>query len=214
MIARLSGTLVAKSLEGAVVEAAGVGYDVRLPLSAFPRLPEVGERVTLHIHTHVREDAIQLYGFAGAEDKAVFEMLIAVSGVGPKLAMTLLSGLSSADLVAAIAAGHAERLRTVPGIGKKTADRLVVELKDRVQKLPESLRGAGAVPSGAGAPARPVADAEMPADGVEADLLSALVNLGYTRVTAEKAIARVRRRGGEAVSLADLLRETLKVLSS
>lgn len=212
MIARLSGTLVAKSLDAAVVDAGGVGYDVRLPLSAYPRLPEVGERVVLHIHTHVREDAIQLYGFAGAEDKAVFELLIGVSGVGPKLAMTLLSGLSSGDLVAAIAAGHADRLRAVPGIGKKTAERLVVELKDKVQKLPDGLR-AGPL-DGRAAPARGAEPVEGPAGDVEADLLSALVNLGYTRVSAEKAIARVRRRDGEPVSLADLLRETLKVLSS
>jgi Holliday junction DNA helicase RuvA len=212
MIARLSGTLVAKSLDGAVVDAGGVGYDVHLPLSAFPRLPEVGEPVVLHIHTHVREDAIQLYGFAGPEDKAVFELLIGVSGVGPKLAMTLLSGLSSGDLAAAIAAGHADRLRSVPGIGKKTAERLVVELKDKVQKLPQGLR-AGAL-DGRAAPARDAEPVGAPADDIEADLLSALVNLGYTRPSAEKAIARVRRRGGETVSLADLLRETLKVLSS
>lgn len=212
MIARLSGTLVAKSLDGAVVEAGGVGYDVRLPLSAYPRLPEVGERVVLHIHTHVREDAIQLYGFPGAEDKAVFELLIGVSGVGPKLAMTLLSGLSSSDLVAAIASGHADRLRAVPGIGKKTAERLVVELKDKVQKLSHGLAAGG--PDGRSAPARDAEPAGAAAGDIEADLLSALVNLGYTRVSAEKAIARVRRRGGEEASLADLLRETLKVLSS
>ncbi len=213
MIARLSGILVAKSLEGAIVEAGGVGYDVRLPLSAFPRLPEVGERVVLHIHTHVREDAIQLFGFTGAEDKAVFEMLIGVSGVGPKLAMTLLSGLASGELVCALAAGHVDRLRAVPGIGKKTAERLVVELKDKLAKLPESLR-AGGPANGVARVARGTAPEAEAADDLEADLLSALVNLGYARVVAEKAIARVRRRGGEAVSLADLLRETLRVLSS
>lgn len=213
MIARLSGVLVAKSLDGAVVDAGGVGYDVRLPLSAFPRLPEVGERVVLHIHTHVREDAIQLYGFAGADEKAVFELLIGVSGVGPKLAMTLLSGLSAADLVAAIATGHADRLRAVPGIGKKTAERLVVELKDRVGRLSDGLGGAAALPAGALRVETPLSPAAS-AGQVEADLLSALVNLGYTRVSAERAIARVRRRGGEPVALADLLRETLRVLSS
>jgi len=207
MIARLSGTLAAKSLEGVVLDVGGVGYDVRLPLSAFPGLPEVGARVTLHVHTHVREDAIHLYGFAGAEDKAVFELLIGVSGIGPRLALTLLSGMTSADLVGAIAAGRPERLRSVPGIGKKIADRLVVELKDRIQRLPDAVRA----PAPAAAPPPAAAGA---GDDVEADLLSALVNLGYTRAVAEKAIARVRRRGGGPADLADLLRETLRVLSS
>jgi Holliday junction DNA helicase RuvA len=213
MIARLSGTLVAKSLDGAVVEAGGVGYDVRLPLSAFPRLPEVGQPVTLHIHTHVREDAIQLFGFPGPEDKSVFEMLIGVSGIGPRLALTLLSGLTAPELVGAIAGGQAERLRAVPGIGKKTAERLVVELKDKIQKLPAALRG-GAARAAAAPPAAGAAPAGEPSADLEDDLLSALVNLGYTRGTAEKAIARVRGRGAGPASLADLLRETLRVLSS
>jgi Holliday junction DNA helicase RuvA len=211
MIARLSGTLVERTLEGAVVEAAGVGYDVRLPLSAFPRLPEVGQRVTLHIHTHVREDAIQLYGFPDREAKAVFELLIGVSGIGPRLAITLLSGLSADELVSAIAAGRVERLRAVPGIGKKIADRLVVELRDKVQKLGAGVRaGRGDVALAVGGPEWGRADA----GSVEADLLSALVNLGYTRPAAEKAIARVRGKQGGTAPLADLLRETLKVLSS
>jgi Holliday junction DNA helicase RuvA len=213
VIARLSGTLVAKSLDGAVVEAGGVGYDVRLPLSAFPRLPEVGQPVTLHIHTHVREDAIQLFGFPGAEDKSVFEMLIGVSGIGPRLALTLLSGLTAAELVGAIAGGRAERLRAVPGVGKKTAERLVVELKDKIPKLPEALRSGAA--RGAAPPAAAAASpAGEPSAELEDDLLSALVNLGYTRATAEKAIASVRRRGAGPASLADLLRETLRILSS
>ncbi|HWP34856.1 MAG TPA: Holliday junction branch migration protein RuvA, partial [Thermodesulfobacteriota bacterium] len=212
MIARLSGTLVAKSLDAAIVEAAGVGYEVRLPLSAFPALPEVGERVVLHIHTRVRDEAIELYGFPTADEKAVFELLIGVSGVGPRLALALLSGLPAAELVGAIAAGQVERLRAVPGIGKKTAERLVVELRDKLQRLPDGLRrpaGGGAMP---GAPAAP-GPARGAAD-VEADLLSALVNLGYTRGAAERAIARVKRERPEAASLAELLRETLKVLSS
>ncbi len=211
MIARLAGTLVAKSLEAAIVDANGVGYDVRYPLSVFPTLPEVGEPVVLYIHTHVREEAIRLYGFSTPEEKAVFELLIGVSGIGPRLAITLLSGLSASDLVAAIAQGEADRLRAVPGIGKKTAERLVVELKDKVQRLPEGLRRAG---GGAAASAAPTPAAADGTGGVEADLLSALVNLGYTRAAAEKAIAHVRRERREAVSLADLLRETLRVLSA
>lgn len=211
MIARLAGTLVAKSLEAAVVDANGVGYEVRLPLSVFPKLPEVGEPVVLHIHTHVREEAIQLYGFSTPEEKAIFELLISVSGIGPRLAITLLSGLSASDLVAAIAEGGIDRLRAVPGIGRKTAERLVVELKDKLRRLPEGVRrGVG----DATAPPEASAAGINGAGGVEADLLSALVNLGYTRAVAEKAIAHVRRERRDVVALADLLRETLRVLST
>lgn len=216
MIARLAGTLVGKSLEVAVVDAGGVGYEVRIPLSAFAALPDVGERVVLHVHTHVREDAIQLYGFPTADEKVIFELLIGVSGIGPRLAITLLSGLSARDLVTAIAQGRLDRLRAIPGVGKKTAERLVVELKDRVLKLPDGLGRAGA----AGPLASPSAGPSGSGDGggeaadVEADLLSALVNLGYTRGVAEKAIARVRGTRREPASLADLLRETLRVLST
>ncbi len=216
MIARLAGTLVGKSLESVIVDAGGVGYEVRIPLSAFSGLPEVGERVLLHIHTHVREDAIQLYGFPSADEKAVFELLIGVSGIGPRLAITLLAGLSAGELVAAIARGQFDRLRAIPGVGKKTAERLVVELKDKVQRLPDGLRraaAAGALGSTPAAPSGPGNADGGPAD-VEADLLSALVNLGYTKLTAEKAIARVRGARREPASLADLLRETLKVLST
>jgi Holliday junction DNA helicase RuvA len=215
MIARLAGTLVGKSLEAAIVDAGGVGYEVRIPLSAFSRLPELGERVVLHVHTHVRDDAIQLYGFPSAEEKAVFELLIGVSGIGPRLAITLLAGLSAHELVTAIAQGQFDRLRAIPGVGKKTAERLMVELRDKVQKLPDSLRRAASAGALASPPAAPsgAGNGGGPVD-VEADLLSALVNLGYTRTTAEKAIARVRGSRREPASLADLLRETLKVLST
>src|SRR6187200_286351 len=133
MIAHLRGTLLEKHPNQAIVDAQGVGYDVTIPISTFSTLPNLGESVALRIHTHVREDAIALFGFAKAEEKALFEKLIAVSGIGPKLAITILSGLAASDLVQAIRGGAVERLVRIPGIGKKTAERMVLELRDKLE---------------------------------------------------------------------------------
>lgn len=177
MIARLTGTLAEKSPGRMIVDVQGVGYDVQVPLSTFYVAGEPGERVVLRVHTHVREDVIALYGFATALEQEIFERLISVSGIGPKLALAVLSGIETPDLVRAIRAQDVARLTAIPGVGKKTAERIGLELKDR---MPQSAQAAAEA-------ARP----GSPEDQLRADLLSALLNLGYQRVPAERAIARV-----------------------
>ena len=174
MIAHLRGKLLAKHPNQAIVETAGIGYDVTISVPTFSDLPGPGAEVALHIHTHVREDVIALYGFLRASEKVLFEKLITVSGIGPKLAITILSGMAADEMVAAIRGNDVARLTRIPGIGKKTAERMVLELRD---KLPETVAAA--------LPATPALSA------VEEDVLSALVNLGYQRPMAEKALSAV-----------------------
>lgn len=170
MIAHLRGRIIAKHPNQAIVEAGGVGYDVTISIPTFSELPAVGVEVALHIHTHVREDAIALFGFLRPQEKQLFEKLIAVSGIGPKLAITILSGMSAEDMVAAIRGNDVARLTKIPGIGKKTAERMTLELRDKLDAF-----GAAAPPPSA--------------SPLEEDVLSALVNLGYQRAAAEKALA-------------------------
>lgn len=170
MIAHLRGRLLSKQPQQAIVEAAGVGYDVAISVSTYTSLPAEGAEVALHIHTQVREDTLALYGFLDRNDKRIFEKLITVSGVGPKLAITIQSGLPADRLVAALRAQDHATLTRIPGVGKKLAERLVVELKDKLEDM------AAAAP--AVAAAGPAAE----------DVLSALVNLGYQRPSAQKAI--------------------------
>jgi Holliday junction DNA helicase RuvA len=170
MIAHLRGRLLSKQPQQAIVEAAGVGYDVAISVSTYTSLPAEGGEVSLHIHTQVREDTLALYGFLDRNDKRIFERLITVSGVGPKLAITIQSGLPSERLVTALRAQDHATLTRIPGVGKKLAERLVVELKDKLEDM------AAAAP--AVAAAGPAAE----------DVLSALVNLGYQRPSAQKAI--------------------------
>ncbi|MGD0871831.1 MAG: Holliday junction branch migration protein RuvA [Bryobacteraceae bacterium] len=181
MIALLRGTLLEKHPNQAVVEAGGVGYDVNIPVSTFTRLPDKGVEVRLHIYTHVREDALALYGFLTADEKALFEKLIDVSGIGPTLAVKILSGLAAADLVTFIRRGEVDRLVRIPGVGKKTAERMILELRD---KLPAVTGG----------------DAESPAAAalspVDQDVLSALLNLGCARAQAEAAVRKAKAAGG------------------
>lgn len=193
MIARLSGKLVEKSPNRLVIDVGGVGYEVLVPLSTFYGLGDAGTLVTLRVHTHVREDVIALYGFASELEQDLFERLIGVSGIGPKLALAVLSGIDPGELVRAIRSQDAARLTRIPGIGKKTAERIGLELKDR---LPETA----------------VAPADA-AGGGEArdDLLSALVNLGYNRQVAEKAIDAGLKRSPRA-PFEDLLRDILRGL--
>lgn len=190
MIAHLRGILLEKHPNQAIVEAQGVGYDVAIPITTFTALPAPGEEVKLKIHTVVREDAIQLFGFFTAEEKALFEKLITVSGVGPKLALTVLSGIAAADLMEAIRSADVQKLTRVPGIGKKTAERIVLELRDKIDESPR--RAAGP----AGAPAV-VLTAE------ESDVVSGLVNLGAQRAAAETAARRASQelagQGFEAI---------------
>jgi Holliday junction DNA helicase RuvA len=178
MIAHLRGKLLAKHPNQAIVETAGVGYDVTISVPTFSDLPALGAEVALHIHTHVREDQIALYGFLRPSEKLLFEKLITVSGIGPKLAVTILSGMAADEMVGAIRGNDIARLTRIPGIGKKTAERMVLELRD---KLPEV--------GPASTPAVPALSA------TEEDVLSALLNLGYQRPAAEKALAGVTKNG-------------------
>jgi Holliday junction DNA helicase RuvA len=197
MIAHLRGTLLEKHPNSVIVDVHGVGYDVTIPVSAFSSLPEKGQPVELHIHTHVREDAIALFGFTAAPDKALFEKLITVSGIGPKLAITTLSGLTSADLVAAIRSGAVEQLVRIPGVGKKTAERMVLELRDKLEL--------------AGIAARPEAAPKSAFNATEEDVISALINFGATRASAEAAVGRARS-AHESNDFDPLFRRALKLV--
>lgn len=168
MIASLRGRLSQKDPSRVVIDVNGVGYEVFVPLTTFTALPDPGVEVSLDIHTHVREDALALYGFSSRQERRVFERLLSVSGIGPRLAVTILSGGSVEGLVAAIRRGDLGRLTSIPGVGKKTAERIVVELKDKFQDL----------------------TGEAPKPPVESDVLSALENLGYARAMAEAALRR------------------------
>lgn len=180
MIAHLRGTLLEKHPNQVIVDVGGVGYEVLIPVSTFSSLPETGGEVRLHIHTHVREDALVLFGFVSQTDKALFEKLITVSGVGPKLAITTLGGLTAPDLAAAIKQGSLETLTRIPGVGKKTAERLVLELRDKLDLLPGAKKGSAPLaPQGA-------------FNETEEDVISALSNFGAARAAAEAALVKAR----------------------
>src|SRR6266704_2049518 len=195
MIAHLRGKLLAKHPNQAIVETAGVGYDVTISVPTFSELTSVGSEVALHVHTHVREDQLALYGFGRPEEKQLFEKLITVSGIGPKLAVTILSGMAADDMTGAIRGNDIARLTKIPGIGKKTAERMVLELRD---KLPP-----------AGADALTAIPTLSP---VEEDVLSALQNLGYQRPSAEKAVVAVSKNG-KGGAFDAMFREALALLS-
>jgi len=196
MIGQLRGRLVEKRPNQVLVDVGGVGYLVQVPLSTYAALGELHTEVTLLIHTHVREDALALYGFVSAREKHFFEMLLSASGVGPSLALKILSGMSVEELVPAIRGSDLARLTRIPGVGRKTAERMVVELKDRLEAV--------------------TAEAEKPAAspaGIEADVTSALVNLGYDGRAAENAVAEAMREAG-AGNFEKLLRGALQSLSA
>jgi holliday junction DNA helicase RuvA len=199
MIAQLRGTLVEKHPNQAIVDIQGVGYDVTIPVSTFSALPDSGAEVKLRVHTHVREDAIALFGFVSSEEKALFERLISISGIGPKLAITVLSGLPTADLINAIRTGQTDRLVRIPGVGKKTAERMVLELKDKLD--------------GIGFVSTPAASTEKLAamTDVEMDVLSALINLGCQRGAAETAIRKAAAAGAGG-SFEPLFRRSLELV--
>ncbi len=199
MIAWLKGTLRSKAADRVVLDVGGVGYEVLIPFSTYYDLGNPGDLVDLHIYTHVREDALLLYGFLTSLEKRVFTMLIQVSGVGPRLAVTALSGLPVDELIRAVSQADILRLSSVPGIGKKTAERIILELKDKARTLAasEELPESAAMPS-----------------PVHEDVVSALVNLGYARNIAERAVGRVLGQGqGDAHPFEDLLRKSLKQIS-
>lgn len=197
MIAFLTGRLLDKKPNRVVVDVGGVGYDVSVPLSTFYTLGDPGVTVSLRIHTHVREDTLALFGFATPLELTLFERLIGVSGIGPRVALSVLSGIEPAELVRAVRAQDTARLTAIPGVGKKTAERIGLELKDR---LPPALV------------AEPGAPAAADGGGLRDDLLSALVNLGYPRAAAEKAIDRVVQ-GHDEASFEESLRAVLRTLT-
>ncbi len=205
MIAHLSGTLLSKQATAVILNVGGVGYEVTIPLSTFYDLEEPGSEVQLRIYTHVREDALQLYGFRTARERELFLRLISVSGIGPKLGITLLSGMSADEMIASIRTNNLARLTLIPGIGRKTAERLVMELRDKVAALssPELEEELGAKPATAPEPT---------VDSVRADALSALVNLGYQRSAAEKAIGAVVAEDDD-VTVESVLRGSLRKLA-
>jgi Holliday junction DNA helicase RuvA len=200
MIAFLTGRLAFKTPTHLTLDVQGVGYEVHIPLSTYYALPNLNEVAELNIHTHLREDAIQLFGFLSQSEKESFLLLTSVSGIGPKLALSVLSSLSVPDLVNAIRSEDVEKLATVPGIGKKSAGRIALELKDKVDKI----HGVHPQPTAVGA-------AEL--DGPYEDALSALVNLGYRSQDAKEALTRVTKAATGALALKDLIRNGLKELA-
>jgi len=198
MIALLKGTLVEKQPNRLIVDVRGVGYEVQVPLSTFYHLPDPGGEVMLRVHTHVREDTLALFGFLTTLEQQIFERLIAISGIGPKLALAVLSGMESRDLVRAVQSGDAARLTTIPGVGRKTAERITLELKDRLAKLamPAVAEGAGEAPI---------------EEDLRGDLLSALLNLGYHRPLAERAVDAALKGGGDR-SFEGRLKQALREL--
>ncbi len=197
MIAFLRGTILEKHPNQVVVDVEGVGFDVAIPISTFSALPAAGSEVKLQIHTHVREDALALFGFLTQEEKALFEKLITVSGIGPKLAVTVLSGLPTPELVGAIRQGLVQNLVRIPGVGKKTAERIVLELREKLEILGPGI----------------AAETSQPAalSGLDQDVLSALVNLGCPRPAAEAAVRKARAQTpGDAFE--PLFRRALEII--
>ncbi len=194
MFAHLRGVLLEKHPNQAIVEAGGVGYDVTIAVPTYTKLPDIGSEVRLRIHTHVREDALALYGFLSQDEKSLFEKLISVSGIGPTLAVKVLSGLAAQDLIGHIRRGEVEKLVRIPGVGKKTAERMVLELRD---KLP-----AGEEPT---QPAPKL-------DAVEEDVLSALLNLGCSRPAAEAAVRKAKSAIAGPATFEPLFRRALELV--
>jgi Holliday junction DNA helicase RuvA len=178
MIAHLRGKLISRHPNQVILETAGVGYDVTISVPTFSELPSIGSEVALHIHTHVREDQLALYGFLRPEEKQLFEKLLTVSGIGPKLAITILSGMAAQEMTAAIRGNDIARLTKIPGIGRKTAERMVLELRDKLP--PAGAEQVHVLPS---------------LSATQEDVLSALVNLGYQRAVAEKALTSIEKAG-------------------
>jgi Holliday junction DNA helicase RuvA len=199
MISHLRGTLLEKHPNQIVIDVHGVGYEVTIPVSAYSSLPEQGAPVRLHIYQHVREDTLALYGFLTKDDKSLFEKLIAVSGIGPKLAITVLSGLSTSDLIPAIRNGAVDQLVRIPGVGKKTAERIVLELKDKLEGL------------GPAAASGQVEKLAAALSVVEQDVLSALLNLGCNRAAAEAAVRKAKAAGSPA-EFEPLFRKSLELV--
>jgi Holliday junction DNA helicase RuvA len=204
MIAHLSGTLLSKQPNSVIVDVGGVGYELIIPVSTFYELEETGAHTQLRVYTHVREEALQLYGFKTARERELFLQIISVSGIGPKIAITLLSGMNANEIINSIRTNNLARLTSIPGVGRKTAERLVVELRDKITALSSpALEEEFAGESGARATSP---------DAMRDDALSALLNLGYQKTAAEKAIKAAIDEGGD-LSLDVILRRGLRSLS-
>ncbi|MBT8407123.1 MAG: Holliday junction branch migration protein RuvA [Deltaproteobacteria bacterium] len=200
MIAHIQGRLHFKSPENLIIDVDGIGYQVHVPLTTFYELPDIGNTVALHIHTHVREDALQLYGFQAQEEKALFIRLMGVAGIGPRLAVNILSGISPAELAECLGQGDLARLISIPGVGRKTAERIMVEMRDKLPALAADRDIALSV--------KYAAD-----EAVMNDAVSALVNLGYKKGVAQRAIDGARQRLEGEINLESLLKESLRALA-
>jgi len=201
MIAHLTGILLSKSPQSVVIDTAGVGYHIHIPLSTFYQLPDEMEKVSLHVYTHVREDMLQLFGFQTATEKEIFLLLISVSGIGPKLALNILSGIGIEELLSAIMSADSERISAIPGVGKKTSQRIALELKEKVFDIFEGME------------LRPREEVQIRNKEIFDDALSALTNLGYPSRSAKSVIENILRSDND-INLDTLLKEALRNLAS
>ncbi|OPY87726.1 MAG: Holliday junction ATP-dependent DNA helicase RuvA [Smithella sp. PtaU1.Bin162] len=201
MIALICGKIAYRGISSIVVDVSGVGYRVFIPISTFYELPEAGETVTLHVHTSVKQDAINLFGFYTVQERDLFQLMISVSGIGPKIAMNIISGIAVRDLLQAISRGDLGKLVGIPGVGRKMAERLVLELREKVVKKMTAEQ-------------IPVADDRQQAgEMIKEDVLSALINLGYKNNVAKDAVDKVIQASKEDLTLDELLKKTLKILA-
>ncbi|OGP90707.1 MAG: Holliday junction DNA helicase RuvA [Deltaproteobacteria bacterium RBG_19FT_COMBO_43_11] len=201
MIALISGKIVFKGISHIVVDAQGVGYRIFIPLTTFYELPEAGQLITLHVHTHVKQDAINLFGFYTVQERDLFQLMLSVSGIGPKMSMNILSGISGQELLRAISSGDVRKLISIPGLGKKMAERLILELKEKVLKK----MMAGVMPA--------ADNQERINELIREDVLSALVNLGYKSNVAQDVLDKVLQVSAKEIPMEQLLKKTLKILS-
>jgi Holliday junction DNA helicase RuvA len=201
MIALISGKIVYKGISHVVIDAHGVGYRIFIPLTTFYELPEAGQIITLHVHTHVKQDAINLFGFYTVQERDLFQLMLSVSGIGPKMSMNILSGISVQEMLCAISSGDVRKLISIPGLGKKLAERLILELKEKVVKkmMAEEM---------------PAIDNQQKINEIiREDVLSALINLGYKSNMAQAALDKVLYTSAKELAMDQLLKKTLKILS-
>ena len=201
MIALISGKIVYKGISHVVIDAHGVGYRIFIPLTTFYELPEAGQIITLHVHTHVKQDAINLIGFYTVQERDIFQLMLSVSGIGPKMSMNILSGISVPEMLRAISSGDVRKLISIPGLGKKLAERLILELKEKVVKkmMAEEM---------------PALDNQQKINEIiREDVLSALINLGYKSNIAQDALDKVLYTSAKELAMDQLLKKTLKLLS-
>jgi len=201
MIALISGKIVYKGISHVVIDAHGVGYRIFIPLTTFYELPEAGQIITLHVHTHVKQDAINLFGFYTVQERDLFQLMLSVSGIGPKMSMNILSGISVQEMLRAISSGDVRKLISIPGLGRKLAERLILELKEKVVKK----MMAEAVPS--------IDNQQKINEIIREDVLSALINLGYKSNIAHDALDKVLYTSAKELAMDQLLKKTLKILS-